>query len=68
MYEYVMERTPDTVVPKDAEAEFDRIFRTEVYTRAFEDERWNIDENGYDLVLQRLAEVYNFKYERRRKG
>lgn len=68
VYEYVMERTPDTVVPKDAEAEFDRIFRTEVYTCAFEDERWNIDENGYDLVLQRLAEVYNFKYERRRKG
>ena len=68
IYEYTMERTPDTVAPEDAAAEFDRIYASEACARAFEDENWDIDENGYDLVLQQLAELYNFKYERRRKG
>ena len=44
------------------------MYNSEVRARAFEDESWDIDENGYDLVLRRLAELYNFKYERRRKG
>ena len=68
IYEYTMERTPDTVAPEDAAAEFDRIYASEACARAFEDENWDIDENGYDLVLQQLAELYNFKYERRWKG
>lgn len=68
IYEYIMERTPDTTIPEDAIAEFKRVYNSEVRARAFEDESWDIDENGYDLVLRRLAELYNFKYERRQKG
>ena len=68
VYEYSIERTPDTIGPENAAAEFKRVYNSEARARAFEDESWDIDENGYDLVLRRLAELYNFKYERRRKG
>ena len=68
VYEYSIERTPDTTIPENAAAEFKRVYNSEARARAFEDESWDIDENGYDLVLRRLAELYNFKYERRRKG
>lgn len=68
LYEYTMERTQETRIPEDAVAEFDRIYASDARARAFEDASWDIDKNGYDLVMQRLAELYKFKYERRRKG
>ena len=44
------------------------MYNSEVRARAFEDESWDIDENGYDLVLRRLADMYNLIYVGRRKG
>lgn len=65
VYEYVMERTPDTVAPEGAAAEFDNLLRQ----IGFENEGpgFDVDVEGYDLVMQRLAEKYKFRYIRSRK-
>lgn len=66
VYEYVMERTPDTVAPEGAAAELDNLLSQ----IGFENEGpgFDVDVEGYDLVMQRLAEKYKFRYIRRRKG
>lgn len=67
LYEYWMERTEDTWMPENALAEFKDLFVGEAYRMAFDNENFDIDVDGYDFVMKRLAEKYRFEYIRKKK-
>lgn len=66
LYEYAMERTADTIVPKNAAAEF----KEARFQIAFEHDGtdFNVDADGNDFVMRQLAEKYKFHYIRNKKG
>lgn len=65
VYEYVIERTPETIMPENpAEA-----FKRTLLQIAIENEGpgFDIDVLGYNMTMEKLAKGYRFYYFRRRK-
>ncbi|WP_297982016.1 hypothetical protein, partial [uncultured Oscillibacter sp.] len=65
LYEYIMERTPDTlaVSPDVVYHRFKEIFKTDVFQLSDEG-KINIDEDGFHEVMRRLSREFRFQYRR----